>query len=345
MTTTIHDVARKAGVSHAAVSDILNRGRAMRFAPETVERVRKAAACLGYETNRFAQSLKNGKTGIIGIVNPDRMLFNYHDPYFADIFMGLAAYFAGHDYKLMFLPLDNGHNGIEQALGGRLADGLVYVLLSRNLELFKKEHAPRLKRLGVPVVVVHSMRNVPGFAQIGLNCEAGGHAAAEHLIAAHGFRDVCLVTSQKPFQHHVDLETGFQKSMKRHGLPQHVERLAGYGLKDGQALVDSWMAQKKALPRAIVTISYQLAVGIVRRLITAGIRVPEEVALVSFGENVGDYDAIGMTLIEQPARLKGTRAGELLLTLIKAPKAGHTTQKYIFKPKLIINQSCGCKVL
>jgi DNA-binding LacI/PurR family transcriptional regulator len=345
MSSTILDIARKAKVSYTAVSDILNRGMEDRFSAHTIERVRRIALSLGYEANHFAQSLKKGKTNIIGIVNPGGVLFDHWDPYFSNVFMGLASFCARQDYKLVFLPLaENMAESRSSQRPGRMVDGLVYILLSSQLDAFQKEHAAYLKKLRVPFVLVTSFRNILPHPSVGVDCLAGGLAATRHLIEGHGYETVGFVLTQQQHEHHNELLAGYQQALRACGrsvMRRFIYRTDGIMDQDGYALGRQLAQERANLPRAIITVSYPMALGMLRGFREAGLSVPQDVALIAFGENLKEYEIAGLTIIEQPSAEKGRAAGELLYQLIEGKENTQMPESRILTPRLIIRQSCG----
>jgi len=169
---TIRDVARRAQVSVASVSRVLNR--LDNVSEQTRERVKTAIDELGYVPHAGARSLSLARTGAIGVVLP-----NLHGEFFSEIVRGMDRVATARGYLLLLSNM-HGHSGSDQAvikaMHGRV-DGLI--VMAPHLE--DEEFATALPR-GIPAVLVNSRAKVGARPSIHLDNAAGARAVAQHLM-------------------------------------------------------------------------------------------------------------------------------------------------------------------
>jgi LacI family transcriptional regulator len=320
-----------------------------KFSKETVEKVKQAAAEMGYETNHFARSLKTGKTNIIGITfYGRRQLTSFTDPYLSEIYAGIGAYVTDHNYKLIFHSIQSDaqiDQTLELAQQG-IVDGLVYILFSSVFDRFHQDLAPYLKRLKIPVVLVHSSTEDFGFPAVGLNCVQGGRLAAEHLIG-HGLRDISIVVPSTEIEIYRDFMEGFADALAAGQLPFDAGRVIttpGFNYEHGTETARRLLEQGHRPPRALFVTEDALAYGLMDTFVAAGVRVPDDVAIIGFGDHgIGTFRNTNLTSIKQPAREKGEKAAELLLSMMQNGQGPDNVNRLtVLEPTLTVRQSCGC---
>jgi DNA-binding LacI/PurR family transcriptional regulator len=336
-------------MSYPSVSEILNGGKQHRYAKATVARVQRAAKKLGYEVHPFAKSLKTGKTNIIGVTTlGDDVLGDFNIPYAGKIYAGISDFFTRHNYRLIFDNLPHLATGAERTLSlaqSRLVDGLLFLLFSIDIKRFKDQDAHLLEKMGLPYVVIHSLGEKLGSNSVGLDCTHGGFLATAHLIK-HGYRTIgCVVSHNK--LHCYNLYQGYAQALRHYG--RTVEEKFTYPvpggdtIREGYGLAEKMLASGQELPRALVVVDECYAHGIIKKFREAGVRVPQDMAIIGFGDV--NHEAVEMNdlnTLAQPAHAKGRAAGELLFNLLQG-KPPQPLRHIIFKPELLINKSCGCQ--
>lgn len=346
---TLKDIAGQVGISQQTVSKVLNQ-RNFTVSDATRKKILAAARRLNYKPNLFARSLKTGRTNMIGITTMGSSLGRFDMPYAARVYQGIADFFAPHSYKLIFQNLQelvkrDNRLGLAE---NRVVDGLIFLLFSHEVGPFKKNQAPVLDRLGIPYVAVHSLADDFGFNSVGLDGTRGGALAAEHLVE-HGYHTaggIGCVTTPVTNIHCMALIEGFKKGLGRHRVTmqaEHIYEVKSVQTQVGYQLGKDLAAGKAPLPRALFVIDDEIVYGLEKGLAEAGIRVPEDVALIGFGDRFSqDYFLGNITSVEQPALEKGYQAAELLYEQL--PGTGDTKEHrtIINTPKLIIRKSCGC---
>lgn len=221
-TITVNDVARKAGVSRRTVYDVLNNKESF-VSQATRDLVRNVAQELNYRPNYFAKSLKLSKTQTIGLMGgPTIADFNFS--YIADVTGGIERAMARQkcDYSLIIFGA-NYHEGYAknmELLKRGMADGLLVILLSINIDGFRQNMLPLLQEHRLPFVAIHSLAGPLGFNSVGVDTGHGIYLAAKHLVGL-GRRNIKFYI--RMFESAIDDEmyAGFRQALtERGGLGQ-----------------------------------------------------------------------------------------------------------------------------
>ncbi|WP_040166465.1 LacI family DNA-binding transcriptional regulator [Microbacterium gorillae] len=319
------DVARLAGVSTAVVSYVLNGSKSVR--PETEERVRAAVAKLGYRPNAAARALSRGASDLLGIVVP-----NATNPFFAHFTheVDLAA-----DKRGMTLLAANADESAGRER--RLIEGFVDRRVDGIL-LASTGAIPHLRTLvppDLPVVLINRYDAVPGFRTVGIDLFEGARIAVEHL-AEHGHRTVGLIAGTAPDGVPGPREIGWRAAIDRYSVAAGPVIREGFTMSGGHAAGRRLIAEG-TVPSALFVSSDQLAMGLLLALHEAGLRVPEDVAIVSFdGTPESAYAWPPLTTLAQPIA-EMARAGVAAVLDPDGPRGGS-----VFAPVLVRRASCGC---
>lgn len=315
---TRNDVARAAGVSPAVVSYVLNDG------PRPVsagarERVLAAIEELGYKPDGVARYLRTGKTKSVGLVIPDIGL-----PYFSEFTKAISAAAFRIDHQLLIANTDwqteQERRQIE-ALVERRVDAMVF-MSADPLQDFAD-----LGELGIPVVIIDR-------PEVAIRSAA---AATEHLIE-HGHERVGLLINDDRLVVSGRRARGWDEAMRRHGLP--TEGLASSTTPNASGGYD-WgmrMLREPGRPTALLIEADAQAIGVLRAAADLGLRVPEDLAIISSeGTGVGAYSIPRLTTIRQP--IVKLAEGALELALAEGPAGLRRLTDEEFE--LTLRDSCG----
>lgn len=317
------DVARYAGVSTAVVSYVLNNGPKP-VAPLTRERVLDAVRVLGYRPNAAARALSTGAADMLGLlVNDNR------NPFFAELCHALDQASAEMGRSLLIVNSDRTQVTTSEQIRdliSRQIGGLIIadVLTAREQAL--------VDSLGIPAVVIGPFGETDGLRSVGVDFCAGTRESTAHLIG-HGYRDIAFAGSAARYD---ERERGWRDAVIEAGLvpgaPLHVPFSYQGGHEAGIRIAD---ADRR--PRAVVAASDQIAIGMLAAFGERGIRVPEDVAVVSFdGTVTADFVWPRLTTAVQPLEQMADAAVRALLE--PSPPGGH----HAFPTHLRIRESCGC---
>lgn len=326
--STRGDVARLAGVSTAVVSYVVNNGPRP-VAARTAERVRAAMDLLGYRPNASARALRRGTTETIGLVLGDSL-----NPFFTQYTFELVKAAAARGMRLLIG--DSRHDPhleseIIDEMIARQVDGLLLASPYSRVDHPRGPHAA-----GIPTVLIDCPGPLPGQRTVGSAASAGAQTLVTHLVD-HGRRRIALVIGDKGFGNPDPRERGWRLALHAAGMDEGPVATAPFtregGYACGLALLDS-----DFIIDAVFASSDLQAIGLVRALHERRVRIPDDVAVVSFdGTKESEFCWPPLTVAEQDlATLASAAIG--LLTAPRTDRGTHVEVPTILRPRA----SCGC---
>lgn len=325
---SIREVAEQAGVSVSTVSHVINRTRYV--AAETVDRVERSIAALGYSPSRIARALAHGSTNLVGLVISD-----ITNPFFPDVVKGFenAAVDRGWDFFLMNTNYDPKRmtHCVDRMIAQRVNG--VAILTSE----FQRGLIDRLRSQAIPVVALDIGTVGQYVSNISIDYEDGIRQATEHL-AAMGHRSIGFICGSDQLKSHLRRRTAFEENAKRLGMQFKV--ISGEISDKAGELATATLLKGPKPVTAVMTASDIIAFGVLRCLTKLKKRVPEQVSLIGF-------DDILFASVTQPALTTiailrndlGRLAAEALNSIsIDASFAGAEYRVY---SRLVVRQSTG----
>jgi len=309
---TIRDVAKRAGVSVATVSHVINGTR--HVAPETAERVQRAMEELDYYPNAVAQSLRTRTTHAIGVVVSD-----ITNPFFATLVRGAedAALEAG--YSIVVCNSDETlekENRYVQVLRRRRVDGMLLAPVGggENPAIWK------LARQGVPFVFVD--RRAPGVeADAVLSDNVGGaYLATKHLLE-RGHERIGIVLGIPGATTSEERLAGYRRALEEAGIPLAEELVVwgGYRVEGGRRATAELLSLTPP-PTAIFSTNNLMTVGTLQELFARGVRIPDQIAVVGFDDlEWAEMANPSLTAVAQRPYEIGRWALEILLERLGNP--------------------------
>ena len=324
---TIRDVAAQAGVSVATVSKVLNQRYGV--SADTFARVTAVIKELGYEASLVAQSLRNHRTNVIGILVADI------EPFSTELLKGAADAIRGTGFELVVYSAGGrtgDPEGWEQRyltrLSGTLVDGAVLVTPAVDLEGLP----------GTPVVAVDPHTGRAALPTVDSDNLHGGRLATEHLIAL-GHRRIALLTGREDLKSAQQRETGYRGALASAGLSVD-ETLIRRGEYDHDVAAESArvLLSGPNRPTAVFAANDISAIATIESARTLGLRVPEDVSVVGF-DNIPESALCTppLTTVQQPIREMGNRAVTLLVRLINGEEPAET--HITLGTELVVRQS------
>ncbi|MFL5751273.1 MAG: LacI family DNA-binding transcriptional regulator [Chloroflexota bacterium] len=275
MSTTIDDVARRAGVSTATVSRVLTgRGRAR---PETRDRVVAAARDLGYRPSGVARSLRQRATRTIGLIVTD-----IENPFFPQLVRAVEDAARELGYAILLCNADDDperESGYLELLVDRWVDGIVIAASSLGAR-----HREWLSDAPLPIVLVNTEERDVGVATIASDNRAGGAIAATHLLGL-GHRRFGVVTAPPRNVDGPARLEGTRVALAAGGIDDDAISVAAgdAGVAGGERAAADLLRRDAAIT-AIVAYNDLMAIGAMRAVRAAGRRVPDDVSVVGFDD-------------------------------------------------------------
>jgi len=337
---TLYDVARLAGVSTATVSRVLHGQDRVRESTRT--RVKKAIEELGYVPDSAAQSLSRRRKEVIGIVCIERPA-NHHEnmnlTYTDELLHGVEAHIRTLDWSLLITfwneATDPGYPRLD-AMSGKV-DGILIGEGSFPARLLERLSAR------VPVAVIAGPPDEREIDVVTADNRAGSVAIVTHLIKVHGNRRLFHLDGPANAPDARMRRVALEQVLRDHPGTRLVGTTHGsFSVESGEEAGHRILAVSQGeLPDAIVCGNDQMAIGLLRALAKAGLRVPDDLALVGFDDIFpGRLCDPPLTTVYQPMRMLGERACARLMERIAKPDLPPVVE--MLPTELVIRQSCGC---
>jgi len=333
MPVTLKDIARDLGVSVITVSKALRDHSDI--SEETKARVLKRVKEMNYRPNLAARALVTGRSNLLGFVVPELM-----NPFFTEIVRGVSAALHGSGYTLVTTSADQDAKLEKQVIEQLIARGVDALLVASTqwtVEVFR-----RVEEAGIPYILID--RSFTGLAAhfVGVNDEEVGALATRHLaevgskrIAHIGGAEISSVVGRMQ---------GYKRALGKLGLdadPElifNVERVEELGDEGGYKATQQ-LLNLKPRPDGIFCYNDPTAYGAIAALLEAGLRVPEDVAVVGCGNLLYNrFLHVPLTSVDQQTTAIGRKAGALALRLIEAGEPV-PPQRILLEPKLAVRKS------
>ncbi|MEU1717064.1 LacI family DNA-binding transcriptional regulator [Nocardiopsis dassonvillei] len=308
----IKDVARQAGVSEKTVSNVINDHPHVR--PATRAAVEAAIDALGYRVNLAGRHLRRGRTGVIALVVPELDL-----GYFAELADLVIREAERLSRTVLVHQSEARREREESALEGFGADFVDGVILS---PLAMDDAALRTHPSRLPVVLLGELPRTVRHGHVAIDNVAAAREATEHLLDG-GRTRIAVVGGRPPGPSGTaELRTrGYREALEARGRsydPELVRPAGHFHWRDGAELAAELVAGPRP-PDALLCMNDLLALGAMRALHDAGVRVPRDVAVVGFDDIApGRYSVPSLTTVAPDKPGLAREAVRLLLEEVEA---------------------------
>lgn len=336
MPPTLEEVARLAGVSRSTVSRVINAHPNVQ--PDTRERVWQAIRALGYQPHAVARSLVTNRTQIVSVIIPEAVTTLFTDPFFPLLLRGTTEACNAHQYQLMlslFTACHDRQEMYQRVLYGGYLDGVIVAAASAGDPLI-----PDLLRDRIPFVSVGRYPDERA-NYVDADNAGGARMAVEHLIRL-GHQRIATISGPMDMVAGQDRLSGYRQAMEAHRIPVQ-ENLIIYGDFTEAGGFSAAQRLLPVAPTAIFAANDTMAVGALKMLREAGLRVPQDIALVGF-DDIPIASAIepSLTTVRQPIVRLGSMAVEVLLSIIADTSENEmSVQRIVLPTELVIRGSCG----
>jgi LacI family transcriptional regulator len=327
------DIAEELGVSLVTVSKVLRNkpdvGEATR--KRVLQRVRE----LNYQPNMLARGLASGKSYSIGLIVPDLV-----HTFFAELAKGVSAGLRKESYQLILASAEEEPELERQEIEHLLARGVDALLIAscqNNVRGFKS-----LVSSKVPYVLLDRLLPKLNAYFVGTDDIVAGRIATEHLIQI-GRQRIAHIGGEL-ISTSVGRLNGYKEALATNRIPFRQEfvvirsRLEEAGVQIGNnAMCD--LLKLKQIPDAVFCYNDLTAVGAIRCLLTNGLRVPEDVAVIGCGNlRLSAYLEVPLSSVDQSPQQQGEEAAHLALSVIAGTQKNKEKQLLV-EPKLILRDS------
>ena len=308
---SIQKIARLAGVSVATVSRVLNNSDTVKA--KNRERVLQAIKESNYQPNLLARQLRTARSNMILV-----MVSNIANPFCAEVVKGIEEEAEKNGYRILLCnsgsDLVRSTSGL-QLLSGKMVDGIITMNALSSL--------PELTTMigDAPWVQCAEYADNGSISCVGINDVDAAQGAVSRLVDG-GRKRIALINHDLSYRYSRLRERGYKSVLHVRELAyQQVIYASDLSAAAGKQAMEMLLAQEEQ-PDAVFAVSDSLAAGALRAIAQAGMRVPEDIAVVGFdGTELAEVVSPQLTTVEQPSREIGRTAVTLLMKRIDNPDA------------------------
>jgi LacI family transcriptional regulator len=340
---TIRDVAKQSGFSLATVSMVLNNAPLARYIPTvTRTRIETAAKTLGYRPNHFSRSLRSNRSYTLGI-----MVCDVTDPFCTPVLRGIEKCLYP-SYLSILTDLHNDRRRFERYLEMLLERRIEGLIIIANWLFLDINLLADLEKSRVPTAIVGCGLKTDQISSVMVDNEAGAYAMIEHLHSL-GHRKIAFIRGPKGLGDTAPRWKGIRNFASASGLeldprlivdlPDVWEPMAS--VTAGAKLAEELIQRKRPFT-ALMAFDDMTALGAIRALVKAGIKVPEECSVVGFDDVApAALCTPALTTVRQPMEAMGAAVASIVAEGINAglEKRESAGEHRKVVPELVVRQS------
>lgn len=340
--TTIQDIAKRAGVTKATVSMVMNNDP--RITEATRQKVMKAVQELNYVPNESARKLARGKADVIAVLSP-----RFTAPFTTSIMEGMeyrarstGKYVHGiHPYSTRNLPSVL-EEEMRWVLYGRKADAVITITQTPTPGMVE-EYA----RMGMPLVLIEN--GLEGVPTVKYDNEEGGFQAVHHLLSRGRRRIALIVGFHTPgdqlglYQPPLERMIGYRKALQTHGVefdPAWVRESRFHEFDDGYNLMRELLGLAKRPDSLFCAAGDIVAMGALKAIREAGLSIPRDFAVVGYDDILAAQMLNPpLTTVRQSPQAMGSEAFDIALSAIDGRLKDKAIPHVVLKPELIVRET------
>jgi len=331
--TTIKDIANVLNISAAAVSKALHNDP--RISEKTKEAVRQVAKNLNYQPNHLASALRSGKSKLVGVIVP-----RTNSNFFSATIHNIEEVLNEKGYNIIITQSNESFEkeckNIDTLLYTQV-DGIIASMANETVDL---EYYEKIKAAGIPLITFDRGENDLNVDYIGIDDYDSSHVIVDHLVE-QGCKRIAHIAGFKRTRIYNNRIRGYIDALNKHKLPLEEELLIETNLtvEDGREKMLQLLALENR-PDAVYVAGDYAALGALQILNEKGIQIPDEIALVGFGdEPFANMVTPRITSVNQHSYKIGRIAAETFLEYTKKPKIEQSLNKIILEANLIVRAS------
>ena len=330
-TNGIRAVADRAGVSLGTVSNVLNQPHLV--SPSTRAKVEEAIRELNFVRNDAARQLRTGRGSALGLI-----VLDVRNPFFTDMARGVEDVANDIGCAVILCNSDESREKQESYLKLLLRQGVQGVLITPASQDHQDLQAMRDR--GTPVVLLDHSGEDTGECSVGVDDVAGGNLAVTHLLS-RGHERITFISGPLTLRQCQDRLSGARGAMTQAGRDPdslNIIEVGSLNVTRGRRAGEQILANRSSAT-AVFCGNDLLALGVLQAAIRAGIRVPDDLAIVGYDDiDFAAAAGVPLTSVYQPSYQMGRTAAELLLDEVRA-KTAHEHRQVTFEPELIERSS------
>lgn len=330
---TIWQVAEEAGVSIQTVSRVLNQRPDV--SPETRQNILEIIERLGYQPNAVARGLASRRSRTLALITAD-----FGDYFLNQVVNGAECVARAHDYIYMLGSTDcrpGNEPEYTRLLTERHVEG---ILFARAHGGAYESHLAKLVRSGIPLVSASFSLNTTPLTVVDVDNVEGGFNATQCLIE-HGHSRIAMIKGPETFKSATDRLKGYLSALQAAGLSMDPALIVegDWYYESGYTAMQTLLARRQPFT-ALFAQSDAMAIGAMRAMREADLRVPQDVSVVGYDDlPVAAFVDPPLTTIRQPMREVGETATQLLIQEIEEP-GSIQTKEVLLRTEFIHRNSC-----
>jgi LacI family transcriptional regulator len=333
----LEDIAKKAGVSRSTVSRVVNNQ--LNVSDKVRQRVLKVIQETGYSPNAAARTLVSQRSNTIGLVLPHSVSTFFTDPYYPHLIKGISLACNHYDFTLALFVA--GSREYQEKILPRLSSpGFLDGIIIQSGHQADQSIILDLVKTNIPVLVAGRPLYEDQICFIEIDNVAASEKAVRHLIQT-GYKHIATITGPLSSTVGYDRLAGYKKALDSSSLKFNPSLI----MESDFTEAGGYSAMQKLLPfkpDAMFAASDMMAIGAIRAIRDAGLKVPNDVAIVGFDDlpipAVNEYQ---LTTIHQPVVQFGFKAVETLMELIECNSA--VVKQVLLETELVVRKTCGSK--
>lgn len=329
----IKAVAKKAGVSVATVSRVLNHPESV--ANSTKEHILEVMNSLDYTPNWFARGLKLNKTNVIALMVPEIL-----DQGYMEIAKGVEDVAKQKKHSILLCSTEEDRakelENIENFILRKI-DGLIIVSSVLN-----KKDLMQFKKHKMPIVFIGRNKEQKGLNVVYTNYKEATTEAINHLIEV-GHKNIGMVYGSRPKSENMEKLEGYKSAI----LTSKLKMMEGNIVEEENTIDGGYLAVSKILsqknrPDAIFASSDNMAIGAMEKIKQLGLRIPEDIAVIGFDNlKISGYLEPKLTTVAKPMYRMGLIAARLLFDIMEENNGENEPQEILIQSKIKVRKSCG----
>jgi len=330
-TVNIHDVARRARVSIATVSRVVNRISTVD--PQLAKRVWKAVDEVGYVPNTQARTLVSGRSRILGLI-----VSEITNPFFPELVQEFENLAVAQGYEVMIGSTNYDPVRTEALIRRMLqrnVDGVAVMTFGIEEELVKK-----LVEQGFPLVFVDAGPELPNVRVLHVNYGGGIREAVQHL-AALGHRRIAFICGPLEMRTAVIRRDAFRSAMAELGLTVPAASIVEgkHSMESGKAAMEE-LLKNAELPTAVICSNDMTAIGVLHALDETTHEVPRDISVVGFDDiHLAQFMLPPLTTVQMSCRDLASAAVEALRAGIEEDHPKAKQREWPIKTRLVVRRS------
>jgi len=341
---TVRDISRESGFSVGTVSIVLNDAPLARYiSDKTKQHIKEVASRLGYSPNQFARSLRGSRSHTIGV-----MVVDVTDPFCTLLLRGIEATLYQTSYLSIFADAHNDPSRFERYLEMMMQRRVEGLIVIANWLVVDINLLSDLEKHRIPTVIVARELQADAISSVVVDNEEGAWKAIEHLYEL-GHREIAYIRGPKALgdsQLRWNGVRAFARSAKLTIDPKLVVEIPNvadpnHGFDTAMKLTEELLKGKRRFT-ALMAYDDLTALGAMRALAKAGIKVPEQCSVIGFDDVApAAFSSTPLTTVRQPMETMGSTAVDIVTQAIKAKiekREFELTHKKL-TPELVVRQS------